>query len=170
MTSAVNVTALPNFDVERDALSVVIVEPLPIGKAVVGLLEPVINAPWAGVNTADSCAGDIQAANDVSHVSVTDGLDWVGVGTAAHPLIGMPPFSNATVPDGVTVPGVDVTVETRVTPWFVTDEFPVGVASESEVVLTAIWVRKASAAVPSVESTAATANLPGVAEPMSVAV
>jgi hypothetical protein len=80
------------------------------------LVEAVTSDPGVGEKTAVSCAGDVAAANEVPQVTVTDGLDCVGVGTAAHPLIGLPPFSNATVPEGATLPGVAVTVATNVTP------------------------------------------------------
>lgn len=160
MTSAVKVTARPTSAAEPDGLSVVNVKPLLIEKAVGTLAEAVTSDPGKGVKTADSCKGDVAAANDVPQVTVADGADCAEMGTAAHPLIGMPPFSKATVPIGATSPGVVVTVDTKVTAWLVTGG-PPPVTTESDVVLAAIWVRVAGwiVAAPSVASTV---NVPGV--------
>ena len=86
-----------------------------IGKLRAALVEPITSEPGVGVNTAVSCAGEAAAANDVPQVTVTVGVGGVGVGTAAQPAIGLPPFSNATDPKGDTLLRLDATVATSVT-------------------------------------------------------
>jgi hypothetical protein len=118
---------------------------LPIETLCGGLVEPVTSDPEAGVNTAVRLAGDPAAANDVPQVTVTTGPDCAGVGTAPHPLIGVPPFSNATIPDGVTLLAREVMVATNGTLWFVTGSVLV-VTAVSEVAVGAVWVRYAGVA------------------------
>ena len=115
VTTALNLTALPTSASEPNIVTDVEVASLLIGKLCATLVEPITSEPGVGVNTAVSCAGEVAAANAVPHVTVTVGLGGVGVGTAAHPAIGLPPFSNATAPEGDTLLRLDATVATSVT-------------------------------------------------------
>ncbi len=142
---------------------------LPIEKPCGGLVEPVTSEPEAGVNTAVRLAGDPAAANDVPQVTST-GPGPPDVGKAPHPLIGVPPFSNATVPDGVTLVAAEVTVATNETAWFVTGGV-LFVTAVSEVAVGAVWVREAapdSTTVDDNTSVATIATLSGTSELPSV--
>ena len=123
-TSAVYVTGPSTFGVKSGVVTVVEVESLSIENAAGWLADPSKSDPGVGLNTAVTRAGDDGAANEVAQVTVTDGVDCDGIGTAAHPLIGEPLSWKATVPDGgATIPATDVTVPINVTPWFVTRVF-----------------------------------------------
>ena len=115
VTTALKLVAMPTTAWEPTIVTDVEVASLLIGKLCAALVDPKTSEPGLGVNTAVSCAGEVAAANEVPHVTVIVGLGDVGVGTAPHPAIGLPPFSNATDPEGDTLLGVDATVATSVT-------------------------------------------------------
>ena len=79
------------------------------------LEEPAASEPALGVNSAVSCSGEVEAANEVVHAAV--GLDGV-IGSATQPPIELPWFLNVIVPDGE--PEVAVTEANSVTGWLVT--------------------------------------------------
>jgi hypothetical protein len=103
-------------------------------------LEPATLELVSGVNTALSCAGAVEARNDVWHVAV--GFDDV-IGFAVQPPMGVPPISNKTVPDWP--PDAADTLPNRVTFWFVAG-LP-GAARSDVVLLAANWVSVAVAGV-----------------------
>jgi hypothetical protein len=132
--SALNCSGRFTSAFEPIRVTEVTVEALPIDRPCGALVEPVTSEPEPGVNTAVRLTGDPAAARDVPQVTIAVGPDWAGVGTAPHPLIGVPPFSNVTVPDGVTLLAAEVMVATNVTSWFVTGGAPPATAL-SEVVV-----------------------------------
>jgi hypothetical protein len=97
------------------------------------------------VKVAVNPAGDCAAANEVVHVTVSDGLTVDGVGNDAQPEIGLPALTKATVPTGATLGGSAVTVASKVTLSFVTGRFVAetrpSVTAVRNVVLVAFWVR-----------------------------
>jgi hypothetical protein len=100
-----------------DTCSAVDVESRPTANASVALVEPARFDPERGVKTAVRRSTEVAAANEVWHVRIAPCVD---TGSAAHPLIGVPPFSNLTDPEGGVLLTLDVTVAINVTCWFVT--------------------------------------------------
>ena len=166
MTRTANVTRAPTVAVGYTELSIVTVVALLVESGCDGLLEPIISEPAEGVNTADSCDGELVAPNDVWHVTSTDGVSCTGIGTVEQPAIGTPLFSNETVPAGGRPPASDVTVEIRVTLSLVTGGSSL-VSTLSDVVLGANCVRRSGWTTAS-PSTASTTICPGVSELVSV--
>jgi hypothetical protein len=106
----VYVVGAPSFAVGETSSDVVVASGLTVRPSI-GLDEPAVGYPAAGTNTA--LTRGVDAGNAIRQTLVT--LWPVGsTGWLEHALIGCPPFSNVTAPDGAQAGSLEVTVAIRV--------------------------------------------------------
>jgi hypothetical protein len=108
----------PTLTVGLETPSEVEVDACPTTTVTLWLVDPPRPDPAWGEKTAVRCPGDADDENAVEHVTFTLWLT-VATPTLEQPVIAVPPFSNATDPEGGAAAELDVIVAIKLDVWFV---------------------------------------------------